>query len=56
MWTNGARYNLARTYEAQGDISGARQILLTDESPQQQGNRVRAKLLRQWTTAEKPTG
>ena len=47
-WTAGARYNLARTYEVLGDIEAARELYLADDSPQQHGNRLRAKLLQQW--------
>ena len=45
VWTAGARYNLARTYEALGDYERARELYLEDESPQQHGNLIRAKLL-----------
>jgi TolA-binding protein len=44
-WNSGARYNLARCYEAQGDLSAARQIYYADESPQRHGNQIRADLL-----------
>ncbi|MBP86087.1 MAG: hypothetical protein CMJ64_05120 [Planctomycetaceae bacterium] len=44
-WTAGARYNLARTYEALGDYQQARELYLEDDSPQQHGNLIRAKLL-----------
>lgn len=47
-WTTGARYNLARTYEALGKFDDAREIYNEDESPQAFGNKLRAKLLRQW--------
>ncbi|MBI2479670.1 MAG: CDC27 family protein [Planctomycetia bacterium] len=47
-WTEGARYNLARTYEALGKYAEAREIYAADQSPQAHGNRLRAKLLKQW--------
>ncbi len=47
-WVNGASYNLARVFEASDDIDAARRILLVDESPQSLGNRIRARLLREW--------
>ncbi|MEQ8790662.1 MAG: hypothetical protein RIC55_30470 [Pirellulaceae bacterium] len=46
-WKSLATYNLARTHEALDDVDGARRIYLVDESPQQHGNRIRAKLLRE---------
>ncbi len=45
-WATGARYNLARTLEAQGDLEDAIELLEADESPQSYGNRLRAKRLR----------
>ena len=47
-WSAGSRYNLARTYEATGDYSAARRLLLNDESPQRHGNLVRARILKVW--------
>ncbi|MBC8350937.1 MAG: CDC27 family protein [Planctomycetes bacterium] len=47
-WNAGARYNLARTYEAQGKYDEARELYAEDESPQSYGNHLRAKLLKQW--------
>ena len=44
-WIPGARYNMARSYEAQGELAKARDLLLDDDSPQQHGNRVRARML-----------
>jgi tetratricopeptide (TPR) repeat protein len=41
-WHDGARYNLARSYEALGDWDKARQVYLLDESPQRHGNVLRA--------------
>ena len=48
LWTEGARYNLGRTYEALGQYDKARAIYSADESPQAHGNHLRAKLLKQW--------
>lgn len=45
-WVFGAMYNLARALEAQGKFDDAASILERDTSPQQHGNKVRAKLLR----------
>ena len=42
-WLAGARYNLARCYEAQGKWSEARELYLADESPQKIGNFLRAQ-------------
>jgi hypothetical protein len=47
VWVPGARYNLARTYEALGDYERARELYLEDDSAQQHGNLIRAKLLAQ---------
>lgn len=45
-WVFGAHYNLARALEAQGKFDDAASILERDTSPQQHGNKVRAKSLR----------
>lgn len=45
-WTFGARYNLGRTYEAQGQIDAAIRAYQSDHSPQRAGNLLRAKRLR----------
>ena len=45
-WSAGARYNLARTYEAQGKFEDAVALLEQDTSPQQHGNRLRARSLK----------
>jgi hypothetical protein len=44
-WTTGARYNLARTREALGKVDEAVMLLEQDDSPQQHGNKLRAKWL-----------
>ncbi len=46
-WTAGARYNLARTYEALGEYDKAIKLLEADDSPQRHGNLLRARQLRQ---------
>jgi hypothetical protein len=43
---DGARYNLARTYEAQGKLNEAMELLQGDTSPQKHGNQIRAKQLK----------
>jgi len=45
-WKFGAAYNLARALEVQGNLVEAIAILERDTSPQQQGNKLRAKTLR----------
>lgn len=51
-WTSGARYNLARTREAMGDLPAAIALLEADDSPQRAGNLLRAKRLRESAPAE----
>ena len=46
-WTSGARYNLARAYEAQGATDKAIALYDVDTSPQSHGNRIRARRLRE---------
>ncbi len=41
-WTNGARYNLARCYEALGQFPKAIELYEADRSPQRNGNHLRA--------------
>ncbi|MCL4205405.1 MAG: tetratricopeptide repeat protein [Pirellulaceae bacterium] len=53
-WTNSARYNLARTHEQMGNLEAARQLYLLDNSPQQHGNLLRARTLRQRIEAKTP--
>ena len=55
-WVRSANYNLSRVHEANGDYEAARRILLTDESPQALGNRVRARLIREWREREAASG
>ena len=45
-WTDGAHYNLARTYEALGQLDKAIDLLQSDSSPQKHGNRLRARRLK----------
>jgi tetratricopeptide (TPR) repeat protein len=45
-WTAGARYNLARVYEALGKPAEAIELLEQDDSPQRHGNLLRARQLR----------
>jgi hypothetical protein len=63
-WTYGARYNLARTYEAQAaeltdepdEAAALRQkaieLLENDSSPQEHGNRLRAARLKSLQTTK----
>jgi tetratricopeptide (TPR) repeat protein len=44
-WANGARYNLARTYETLGRRDEALKLYRRDRSPQAYGNHLRAKWL-----------
>jgi hypothetical protein len=46
-WTDGARYNLARAYEALGRNEEAIAIYEQDTSPQRHGNRLRARRLKE---------
>jgi tetratricopeptide (TPR) repeat protein len=60
-WVAGARYNIARCYEALGETQKAIELYRIDESPQRHGNLLRAKLLEtrqaEATDAKaKPTG
>jgi hypothetical protein len=45
-WASGTRYNLARTYEAAGKDTEAIALYEADTSPQRDGNRLRARLLK----------
>jgi hypothetical protein len=52
-WLFGANYNRARALEALGKYEEAAAILERDKSPQQHGNKLRAKRLRAHPKAEK---
>ncbi|HTQ41015.1 MAG TPA: tetratricopeptide repeat protein [Pirellulales bacterium] len=62
-WSNGARFNLARCNELQGNLAEAIQLYEADKSPQRYGNRLRAARLKEQLpkqrkpekTNEKPT-
>jgi hypothetical protein len=45
-WVFGATYNLARALEAQGKFDAAAALLERDTSPQQHGNKLRARVLK----------
>jgi hypothetical protein len=45
-WAHGARYNLARTYETQEKLEEAIPLLEQEGSPQQHGNKLRARSLK----------
>jgi hypothetical protein len=45
-WTFGANYNLARALEAQAKFAEAVAIFEKDTSPQQHGNKLRARMLK----------
>jgi len=51
-WTAGARYNLARTLEALGDLPAAIKLLESDDSPQRHGNLLRARELKRAESEE----
>lgn len=51
-WTDGARYNLARTHEMLGEPEKARHIYVSDKSPQRHGNLLRARALEAAKKAE----
>ena len=51
-WTNGARYNLARCYEALGQYPEAIKLYEADHSPQRNGNYLRAARLKKESAAE----
>jgi tetratricopeptide (TPR) repeat protein len=52
FWTDGAHYNLARTYEASGRTDEAVKLYEADDSAQRHGNHLRARWLKE-TSAEK---
>jgi len=45
FWEPAARYNLARTAEQLGDFERAIELYKTEGSPQEHGNRIRARLI-----------
>ncbi len=51
-WMAGARYNLARTHEALGDLEAAIKLLEADESQQRHGNLLRAQELKKVKSKE----
>ena len=53
-WTNGARYNLARCYEALGQFPKAIELYEADRSPQRNGNYLRAARLKEKQSADHP--
>jgi tetratricopeptide (TPR) repeat protein len=55
-WTDGAHYNLARTYEASGRIDEAVKIYEADDSAQRHGNRLRARWLKEKSVEAKSKG
>ncbi|MBA3482516.1 MAG: transglutaminase domain-containing protein [Pirellulales bacterium] len=56
-WSNGARYNLARTHEALGNLEEAAKLLGADpaDAPQRHGNLVRARRLTEAAAAKAET-
>jgi hypothetical protein len=54
FWTVGARYNLARTYEAAGRTDDAIKLYDADDSAQRHGNHLRARRLKESMAAQKP--
>jgi tetratricopeptide (TPR) repeat protein len=53
-WTTAATYNLARTYEADGQLDKAIELYESDKSgPQSHGNRLRARWLKEKSNAAK---
>jgi TolA-binding protein len=51
-WSNGARFNLARSLEAQGKLAEAIKLFQGDKSPQRYGNRLRADRLKDALAAQ----
>jgi tetratricopeptide (TPR) repeat protein len=51
LWAGGARYNLARAYEATGQIDKAIELYQGGDSPQNHGNQLRARWLNSRSTA-----
>jgi tetratricopeptide (TPR) repeat protein len=46
VWTPAAQYNLGRAYEATGQLDKAIELYEDDDSPQRQGNLLRARRLK----------
>jgi hypothetical protein len=51
-WLIGAKYNLARSLEQEKKYRAAREIYLADQSPQKEGNLIRARRLKPLADAE----
>ncbi|TWU55374.1 tetratricopeptide repeat protein [Rubripirellula reticaptiva] len=49
LWIPAARYNLARTQELLGNLDSAVELYKTVGSPQEHGNRIRARLIQKQT-------
>jgi tetratricopeptide (TPR) repeat protein len=56
IWTNNARFNLARCYEELGKLPEAIALYEADRSPQRYGNRLRAERLKRQLAADRETG
>lgn len=54
-WDSGTRYNLGRTLEAQGKTDEAIKLYESDKSPQQHGNRLRARALKEQPALNTPS-
>jgi tetratricopeptide (TPR) repeat protein len=54
-WNDGARYNLARSYEAAGRLGDAIKLYAADDSPQRHGNHLRARWLQETAATKKAT-
>lgn len=54
VWATGAKYNLGRSLEAEQKFEEAAAVLENDTSPQQQGNKWRARDLRSRPKAARP--
>jgi hypothetical protein len=55
-WTSGARYNLGRAYESIRQIKKAQALFQTGSSPQEHGNRLRARWIGQEATESQDGG
>lgn len=54
-WASGARYNLARAYEALGNYEKAIELLQQDDTPQRPGNLYRAEQIKAQQQVEAPS-